>query len=94
MYSLTSDGRGTIQMSGIIDSSHADAVREFFKDIDHSCTIDCEGLEFISSAGLGILMATYKRLSTRGETIRLINVRENVKKIFHLARFDRLFSIE
>lgn len=94
MYSLTSDGKGTIQMSGIIDSSHADAVREFFKEIEQSCTIDCEGLEFISSAGLGILVATYKRLSTKGETIRLVNVRENVKKIFHLARFDRLFSIE
>ena len=94
MYSLTSDGKGTIRMSGMIDSSHADAVREFFKSVDSGCTIDCAGLEFISSAGLGILMATYKRLSSRGETIKLVNVQENVKKIFLLARFDRLISID
>lgn len=94
MYSLTSDGKGRIRMSGMIDSSHADAVRQFFKEIEAGCTIDCAGLEYISSAGLGILMATYKRLSASGETIKLINVQQNVKKIFHLARFDRIFSIE
>ena len=94
MYSLSSDGKGTIQMSGMIDSSHAEAVREFFKEVEGSCTIDCAGLEFISSAGLGILMATYKRLSAKGETIKLVHVQGTVRKIFLLARFDRLFTIE
>lgn len=94
MYSLTSNAKGTIQMSGIVDSSVADAVRDFFQEVNESCTIDCSGLDFISSAGLGILIATYKRVSAKGGTIRLVNVQDNVRKIFLLARFDRLFTIE
>jgi anti-anti-sigma regulatory factor len=43
---------------------------------------------------LGVLMATQKRLSDKGQKLRLKNVSGHIREIFKIARFDLIFEME
>jgi len=94
MFKINKGENETIYLSGIFDSSCVDEAAEVFNTVTSSCTVDCSELEYISSAGLGILVAAYKRIAGLGGKIRLINVGETVKKIFLLVRFDKFFEMQ
>jgi len=56
--------------------------------------IECDGLEYISSAGLGVLLATYKRLAASGQTVKLVGMRKLVRDVFRYSRMDTIFEVE
>lgn len=56
--------------------------------------MDCSGLEYISSAGLGVLLKTQKRLVASGGKLRLAGVNRHLQDIFSYSGFDQLFEIE
>ena len=51
-------------------------------------------LAYISSAGLGILLATQQRLKKGGKAIKLVHMNRMVRDVFKIARFDLIFEIE
>ena len=51
------------------------------------------GLEYISSAGLGVLLKTHKRLLASSGKLRLTGVGPHLKDIFTYSGFDQLFEI-
>jgi anti-anti-sigma factor len=55
---------------------------------------DCSALDYISSAGLGVLLKTQKRLLASGGKLRLAGVTRHLQDIFGYSGFDRLFEIE
>jgi anti-sigma B factor antagonist len=55
--------------------------------------VDLGGLEYISSAGLGVLLKTQKRAMAAGQGLRLVNVNRHIRDIFRFAGFDRLFEV-
>ena len=57
-------------------------------------TLDCRGLEYISSAGLGVLLKTQKRLLASGGKLRLTGVSRHLLDIFSYSGFDQIFEIE
>ena len=57
-------------------------------------TLDLSALEYISSAGLGVLLRTQKRLMGSSGRLRLAGVRPHVRDIFVYSGFDKLFEIE
>ena len=56
--------------------------------------IDCSGLEYISSAGLGVLLGTFKRLDEKGASLKLTGMRKLVRDVFRYSRMDTIFEIE
>ena len=50
-------------------------------------------LEYISSAGLGVLLRTHKRLMSGEFGLELINVNKHINDIFRYSGFDKLFVI-
>ncbi len=50
-------------------------------------------LEYISSAGLGVLLKTQKRAMATGQGLRLVNANQHIRDIFKYAGFDRIFEI-
>lgn len=94
MFQIRRDDEGTVHLSGILDSSSVDVARETFQKIEASCAVDFKNLEYISSAGLGILLGTQKRLAARGSKLTLVNLPKALLKIFQLAKFDLLFEIK
>ena len=57
-------------------------------------TLDCSELEYISSAGLGVLLKTQKRLLATGGKLRLVGLKPHLRDIFTYSGFDQLFEIE
>ena len=51
------------------------------------------GLEYISSAGLGVLLRAHKRLMNDSGGLRLVNVNQHINDIFTYSGFDKLFEI-
>ncbi|MGB5873749.1 MAG: STAS domain-containing protein [Bacteroidota bacterium] len=94
MFQVRREKDGSVYLSGVCDSSTADELREVMDTVNASCTVDFGGLEYISSAGLGILLATQKRLAPRGGKLKLANLGGAIREIFLLARFDAIFEME
>jgi anti-sigma B factor antagonist len=55
--------------------------------------VDLAGLEYVSSAGLGVLLKTQKRVMASGRGLRLVNVNHHIHDIFRYAGFDRIFEV-
>lgn len=94
MLQITRSEDGVVGLTGIFDSSASGDARRFFDTVTVSCDIDFRHLTYISSAGLGVLLATQKRLANQGEKLRLINVSQQIGKILEIARFDLVFEIQ
>ena len=83
-----------LQLSGHIDSANASAVEEAIRDIcsSHaakSVRVDCEKLEYISSAGLRILL----RLKKTAPDLHVENVSAEVYDVFEMTGFTEMMDI-
>ena len=58
-----------------------------------SLILDFKKLEYISSAGLRVLLSTQKKLQQKG-TMKLKNVREEVMEVFEMTGFADILTIE
>ena len=56
-------------------------------------TLDLEGLEYISSAGLRVLLSAQKQMNRQG-IMKLVHVNEIVKEIFEVTGFLDILTIE
>ena len=83
-----------LRLIGRLDASQVEVAREAMNRLNSSCVVDFGGLEYISSAGLGMLLAVQKRLGESGNKLRLINMNRHIREIFRMAGFDRIFVIE
>jgi anti-anti-sigma factor len=93
MFSARVGSNNDIQLVGRFDASQVAAAKEVFDRITASSTVDFSELEYISSAGMGVLLATQKRLGESGQKLALINLNKHIKDIFGYAGFDRVFEI-
>lgn len=55
-------------------------------------TLDFTKLEYISSAGLRVLLSTQKRMKTQGEMV-VSNVNETIMEIFEVTGFNDILTI-
>jgi anti-sigma B factor antagonist len=85
---------GRVTLAGRLDAAQAVSAQAFLDKISGTVTLDCIGLEYISSAGLGVLLKTQKRLLAAGGKIRLTGVSKHIQDIFGYSGFDQLFEIE
>ena len=79
---------------GRLDAAQADKVRRAFDAVADNCVIDMKDLDYISSAGLGLLLDTYKRLDQSGYRMTLKNMNQYIRRVFQISGMDRLFTIE
>jgi anti-anti-sigma factor len=85
---------GTITLHGRLDASQVDSARAVFDLVTESCKVDFAELSYVSSAGLGLLFGTQKRLVDGGGGLTLINLSPHIREIFQIAGFDNIFEIE
>ena len=84
----------TLYLRGRLDASRAEQASAVFATLQESTVLDFDGLKYISSNGLGILVATQRRLDEKGAKLRIINASDHLKDLFKVTRFDFLFDIE
>lgn len=86
----------TVSLTGRLDTTTSPKLdEELKKSLDgvRELTMDLEGLEYISSAGLRILLSTQKTMNQQG-TMRLINVSSMVMDVFEVTGFSDILTIE
>jgi len=94
MFEIRRNESGDVVLTGRFDGAHVDTARAVFDQVTTTASVDFKDLSYISSAGLGILMATQKRLSQNGHKLKLRNVSGHIREVFHIARFDLIFELE
>ena len=85
---------GTVRLAGRLDAAEAERVGQELLAIRQSVRLDCSELDYISSAGIGVLIELFKRLQASGQTMTLVNLLPRVRNIFRYAGLDRLLTIE
>ncbi len=94
MFEVRVEPNGEIVLMGRFDAAQVEKAKEVFDAIDASCTVNFAQLEYISSAGLGLLLKTQKRLNDHGERLKLIHLNRHIRDVFRYAGFDAIFEIE
>ena len=93
MFEIQISDEGKILVEGRLDAAQAVKAQEFLDQVSGQCILDLAKLEYVSSAGLGVLLKTHKRLMGSGSGIKLINVNNHIHDIFRYSGFDKLFEI-
>ncbi len=83
-----------VALQGRLDAAQAAAAQTALDGTQGVVTLDCHALEYIASAGLGVLLKTQKRLKGSGGKLRLTGLNRHVHDVFTYAGFDKLFEIE
>jgi len=82
------------QIAGRFDAAQAPSAQQRLDALAGTVTLECQQLEYISSAGLGVLLKTQKRLLAAGGRLRLTGVQAHIRDIFVYSGFDQIFEIE
>ena len=85
-----------LSLAGRLDTNTSPRLRETFLEIfDNSdiIEIDFSGVDYVSSAGLRVLLMGQKNSNSRGKTMELKNVSQKVIEIFKITGFTDVFSI-
>lgn len=93
MFDIRWRADGEIAVSGRWDASQTERAEAFFRAVAESKVVDFSNLEYISSAGLGVLIVTQKRLSGLGGGLRLVNMNSHIADVFRFSGLNQIFEI-
>ena len=86
-----------LSISGRLDAvSAVEADKDFNSVIDDghkNLLVDLARLDYISSAGLRVLLVVAKRIQQSGGKVVLCTLSANVKEVFEISGFSSIFSI-
>ena len=94
MFEIDFGNDGEIRCSGRLDAAQCAKAQSFLDGINDDRTLDFSALEYISSAGLGILLKTQKRLAESGAALKIINVNNHIHDVFRYSGFNAIFDVE
>ena len=85
----------SIALEGRLDTTTAPELEQEIKALDgvETLTMDFAGLDYISSAGLRVLLSAQKQMSKRGG-MKVVNVSELVMEVFEVTGFSDILTIE
>ena len=90
------NGKAAFSLEGRLDTVTSPSLEAELKDaLDgvSELTLDLEKLEYISSAGLRVLLAAQKEMNKRG-TMKVTHVGETIMEIFEVTGFSDILTIE
>lgn len=93
MLNIRINEQNEIQLDGRFDATQVDKAYEIFNQVQSSAIVNFKSLDYISSAGLGVLLKTQKRLKNRGQELVLKDLNKHIREIFKYAGFDMIFKI-
>ena len=96
IYKTAEEGAVLISLEGRLDTTTAPDLEKELKgsfDGTASLTLDLEKLEYISSAGLRVLLAAQKMMNQQGE-MKVVHVSGNIMEVFEITGFSDILTIE
>lgn len=90
------NGKAVLALEGRLDTLTAPDLEKTVKDILPGLTdltLDLAGTEYISSAGLRVLLSAQKAMNAQGRMV-IRNVNETIAEIFEVTGFSDILTIE
>lgn len=90
------NGKAILSPEGRLDTVTAPQVENAVKEILPGLTeltFDFAKLEYISSAGLRVLLSAQKVMNAQGK-MKVVNVNETINEIFEVTGFSDMLTIE
>jgi anti-sigma B factor antagonist len=92
-----SDGVRVLKLEGYLDAHTApvfeNAIQEEMQAGRNRLVVDCSGLTYISSAGLGVFMSFIEEIREAGGDIKLARIAPKVYQVFEVLGFPSLFDM-
>ncbi|MCX8051530.1 MAG: STAS domain-containing protein [Chlorobi bacterium] len=89
------DGVTIVELHGYLDASTAFQLDELFGALHdrgvQRIVVECSGLEYISSAGLGVFMAHIEPFRAAGGDIRFCALNDRITMIVEMLGFPHIF---
>lgn len=90
-------GRVVVTVRGELDAASAPRLKETLHDLggydDHDVIVDIEGLTFIDSSGIYVLIQALKRMSTEGRNLTLRGADSRAHKVLDVCRRTSVFDL-
>lgn len=87
----------TVDVKGRVDGSTAvafeEAVRNAVVETDRAVIMDFGQLDYISSAGLRVVLLTAKSLQSQDAKLMLCALSDPIREVFKISGFDKLLPI-
>ena len=94
----TKDGETLIlTLEGRLDTTTAPQLQEALIpefDTNTSIRLDFKGMEYVSSAGLRVVLQAEKTAKAKGGSMTLCNVSSDILEVFEMTGFSDLLTIE
>lgn len=90
------DGVVVVQLDGQLHASSVNDLEETLNSIskwDKKIEIDCENLDYISSAGIGVLIVVAKLLEKQGGKLVIVGPNDRVRSVFDMVGLSALLPI-
>ena len=91
------EGDRTVVVGGEIDVYTAPKLREQLIDLvssgQYHLVVDMEGVEFLDSTGLGVLVGGLKKVRAHDGSLQLICTQDRLLKIFRITGLAKVFVI-
>lgn len=97
---LTKEKNGTsltVSLSGELNTMTAPELSKLLDaelDGTQSLTLNFAECDYVSSAGLRVLLATFKQLKAKGGSMELVNVGENFMDVLQNTGLDAVFDLQ
>ena len=92
------NGKLTLALQGRLDTTTAPQLEQELLENDTDgvtmLCLDFAQLDYISSAGLRVLLASQKRMNQRQGSMVLCHVNDTIKEVFDITGFSDLLTIE
>ena len=94
---LQENGTVLMNIAGRLDTVTASELDNAVKPYIGKCSamvFNCEQLQYVSSAGLRVILSTHKLLAASGGRFVLKNLNPEVKSVFDITGFSKVLVIE
>ncbi|TVQ97795.1 MAG: anti-sigma factor antagonist [Desulfovibrionales bacterium] len=93
----TRDGVVVFSVKGRLDGSTAGEFEQsVLAALENGTTkiiFDCNGLDYINSTGLRVLVMAYQRLHGREGRIAVCSLKDYIQEIFTISGYDQIFAL-
>jgi len=91
------NGVAVLAVKGEVDVYTAPRLREKLVELvtqgKHRIVVDLEGVEFLDSTGLGVLVGGLKRVRSHNGDLGLVCTQHRILKVFEITGLTKVFSI-
>lgn len=86
-----------LSLSGRLDANSSEEFQEKLVQIieggTNNLVLDCQNLDYISSAGLRVVLVALKKLKQTEGKVVLCSLQDYIREVFEVAKFDAFLPI-